>query len=56
MQCIHQMIPISSSFDFECDAACSAALPKELMVTNSITVQLFFEYNEICLFSVDDEL
>ena len=50
------MIVIPSRFNFERDADCSAAVPKNLMVTNSITVQLFFEYNAISLFSVDDEL
>ena len=50
------MIIVCVRFDIERAAECFGAVQRNPIITNSITVQLLFEYNARSLFCVDDEL
>ena len=50
------MIIIPPFFDNKCAAECLGSVQRNQIITNSITVQLFIEYNARNLFRFDDTL
>ena len=50
------MIIVRWRFDIERAPECSGSVQRNPMITNSITVQLLFEYDARSLFRVADEL